>query len=378
MEYLMNDIDDDKERRLSLEWEGQPFVMGYANDIDCDVVRRLPAEWEEQSFVQITWPNEDTDWSDVLDEAIECYKNIVATITKYEPMVIVARDRGEVERHLTKEQLGRVTIVEAPINDTWARDHGFITVEEDGVPVLLDFQFNGWGLKFASDKDNMINRYLYKALFEGRGYRYENHLGFTLEGGSIESNGEGMLLTTEECLSSPNRNGDMTQSDISESLDAFFELESIRWLGSGYLAGDDTDSHIDTLARLAPDNTVLYVKCDDETDEHYEALKAMEDELKAMRTKDDEPFNLVALPMCSAVYDPENGERLPATYANFLYVNGAVIVPTYNVPEDTTAVEIFRATFPDRKIETVDCSVLIRQHGSLHCVTMQFPKSVKL
>lgn len=352
--------------------------MEYINDIDNNMVRRLPAEWEEQSFVQITWPNEDTDWCDILDEAIECYKKIVAAITKYEPMVIVARDRAEVEQHLTKEQLSKVTIVEAPINDTWARDHGFITVEEDGEPVLLDFQFNGWGLKFASDKDNMINRYLYKALFEERGYRYENHLGFTLEGGSIESDGEGLLLTTEECLSSPNRNGDMTQSDISESLDAFFELESISWLGNGYLAGDDTDSHIDTLARLAPDNTVLYVKCEDETDEHYEALKAMEGELMEMRTKKDEPFKLVALPMCSAVYDTDNGERLPATYANYLYVNGAVIVPTYNVPEDTKAVEIFKATFPDREIVTVDCSVLIKQHGSLHCVTMQFPKSVKL
>lgn len=352
--------------------------MEYIDDIEEEIVRRFPAEWEEQSFVQITWPNEDTDWCDVLEDAVKCYKDIVAAITKYEPMVIVARDKSEVERHLTDEQKARITIVEAPINDTWARDHGFITVEDNGEPILLDFQFNGWGLKFASDKDNMINRYVYKALFEKHGYSYENHLGFTLEGGSIESDGKGLLLTTEECLSSPNRNGDLTQSDVSESLVAFFGLDSISWLGNGYLAGDDTDSHIDTLARLAPNDTVLYVKCDDKNDEHYEALRAMEEELREMRTKDDKPFNMVALPMCSAIYDPDNGDRLPATYANFLYVNGAVIVPIYNIPEDNVAIEIFKSTFPDRDIVAVDCSVLIKQHGSLHCVTMQYPKSVKL
>lgn len=371
----------DSDKEMEQDDASINMAMQYSDAIitmDSEIERRLPAEWEEQSFVQIAWPNEDTDWCDVLEEAIACYKNIVAAITKYEPMVIVARSADEVLPHLTDEQKSRVTIVEAPINDTWARDHAFITVEEGGEPVLLDFQFNGWGLKFASDKDNMINRHLYKALFEEKGYRYENHLGFTLEGGSIESDGKGLLLTTEECLSSPNRNGDMTQTDISEALDAFFELNTISWLGSGYLAGDDTDSHIDTLARLAPDNTILYVRCDDESDEHYEALKAMEEELKLMRTKDDEPFKLVALPMCSPVYDPENGDRLPATYANYLYVNGAVIVPTYNVPEDETALATFRATFPNKEIVSVDCSVLIRQHGSLHCVTMQYPKSVKI
>lgn len=339
--------------------------------------RRLPAEWEPQSMVQLTWPNTDTDWAPILDETIECYKRIASEICKREHLVIVARDRNEVLPHIADLDPNMYSIVEIEINDTWARDHGFITVIEDGSPVELDFQFNGWGLKFASDKDNLINRQLFPLLASST--KYENHLSTVLEGGSIESDGHGTILTTSECLLSPNRNGAYLRPEIESILKKAFGATRILWVDHGYLAGDDTDSHIDTLARLAPDDTILYVQCNDMNDEHYKELKLMERDLQKFVSADSgNPYKLVALPMSSAVYEQTDGHRLPATYANFLYVNGAVLVPTYNVPEDEVALNVFRAQFPDREVVGIDCSPLIRQHGSLHCVTMQFPSRVKL
>lgn len=339
--------------------------------------RRMPAEWEPQSMVQLTWPNNDTDWAPILEETIECYKRIAAEICKREHLLIVARSKDEVLPHLTSIDPKCYTIFEMPINDTWARDHGYITVMDDGEPVVLDFQFNGWGLKFASDKDNLINRQLFPRIAST--CRYENHLSTVLEGGSIESDGHGTILTTSECLLSPNRNGAYLRPEIESIVKKAFGAERVLWIDHGYLAGDDTDSHVDTLARFAPGNTIMYVQCNDENDEHYRDLKLMERDLQKFVAHDTgKPYNLVALPMSSAVYEKEDGHRLPATYANFLYVNGAVLVPLYNVPEDEKALAVFRAQFPDREIVGIDCSPLIRQHGSLHCVTMQFPSRVKL
>ena len=265
--------------------------------------------------------------------------------------------------------MANVTLVELPSNDTWARDHGGITIFEDGNPIILDFQFNGWGLKFASDKDNLITERLHQA-----GYLFGelcNCRNFVFEGGSIESDGEGTLLTTSECLLSPNRNATMTRTDIEKYLLDVLGAKQMLWLDHGYLAGDDTDSHIDTLARLCPDNTILYVKCEDESDEHYEALRSMEEQLKTFRTLDGKPYRLIALPMAHPAY--EEDERIPATYANYLVINGAVLVPTYATELDAIALAQVQQAFPNYEIVGVDCQALIRQHGSLHCVTMQYP-----
>ncbi len=339
-------------------------------------MRFLPPEWHRQSFVQLTWPDEFTDWADNLDETLQCYRSIAREISRRERLVIVTRCADYVTRALPEYESLGITIVEAELNDTWARDHSFITVIDNGAPVLLDFQFNGWGLKFASDRDNLINRSLYAKLLANGGSRYENRLSTVLEGGSIESDGRGTLLTTSECLLSPNRNGAWDRERIEAELKSAFGAERVLWLHNGYLAGDDTDSHIDTLARFAPSGTIMYVRCTDEADEHYAALSLMERELQALTDADGRPYRLVPLPMCSPVSD--NGERLPATYANFLYVNGAVLVPTYGLPEDEAALDVFRRTFPDRDIVGINCRALIRQHGSLHCVTMQYPEEVKL
>ena len=237
----------------------------------------------------------------------------------------------------------------------------------------MDFCFNGWGKKFAADQDNRINRGLMKqGVLNGT---YTDHLDFVLEGGSIESDGHGTLLTTSECLLSANRNDRLNRADIEERLKSFLHVERVLWLDHGYLSGDDTDSHIDTLARFCPDQTIAYVKCENKEDEHYEALLAMEEQLKTFRTLAGEPYRLLALPMAGKI--EEDGERLPATYANFLIMNEVILYPTYNQQEnDKKAGEVLQQAFPSHQIIGIDCRALIKQHGSLHCVTMQYPLGV--
>ena len=330
----------------------------------------FPAEWAPQQFVQLTWPHADTDWAYMLDEVQACFKNIAREIAQRQRLLIVAPDIEDVRRQIANEvNMANVTLVELPSNDTWARDHGGITIFENGKPVVLDFQFNGWGLKFASDKDNLITEHLHRAghLFG----ELRNCRNFTFEGGSIESDGEGTLLTTSECLLSPNRNATMSRNDIEKYLLDVLGAKQMLWLDHGYLAGDDTDSHIDTLARLCLNNTILYVKCDEEADEHYEALHLMEEQLKTFRTLNGEPYRLIVLPMARPAF--EDDERIPATYANYLVINGAVLVPTYDTGLDAIALAQVQQAFPEHEIVGVDCQALIRQHGSLHCVTMQYP-----
>lgn len=259
--------------------------------------------------------------------------------------------------------------MDVPTDDTWARDFGPITIEENGYKKFIDFQFNGWGLKFASANDNLINL---RAKESGAySLTLENQRSFTLEGGSIESDGLGTILTTSECLLSPNRNGGKTREEIEESLKHILGAKRILWLNHGYLAGDDTDSHIDTLARFANENTILYVKSYIERDQHNEELEEMECELRNFRTADGQPYNLIGLPLPDPIYD-ENGERLPATYANFLITPKTILLPVYNQAlNDQLAIQMMKIAFPDHEIIGIDCNALIRQHGSLHCVTMQ-------
>lgn len=335
----------------------------------------LPAEWAAQSAIQLTWPHSLTDWAYMLDEVEECFVNIARAIAERQLLLIVTPERERVSRLIAHVvNMANVRWVECDTNDTWARDHGGITVLCNGKPVVYDFAFNGWGLKFAACHDNLITRHMHRSGVLHA--EYCNRLNFIIEGGSIESDGCGTMLTTSECLLSPNRNGEWSRIDIERYLSDAFGLQQILWLDHGYLAGDDTDSHIDTLARLAPNDTILYVRCDDEQDEHYTALAAMEQQLKTFRTVDGRPYRLLPLPMAAAAYD-EQGERLPATYANFLILNDAVLYPTYADPSlDVTAARVIAEAFPGREVVGIDCRALIKQHGSLHCVTMQYPQGV--
>lgn len=330
--------------------------------------RRLPAEWEPQRFVQLTFPHAGTDWAAHLDTVLPCFLEIAAVISRFQQVLIVCRNAEELRARLYGN-VDAIHLLELPSNDTWARDHGAISIFEKERVVLLDFVFNGWGLKFPADKDNLISGGIHRS---GRWNAEMRHGGLVLEGGGIESDGAGTLMTTAECLLSPNRNPHLNQQEIEETLRGLFGLKQVLWLHNGYLAGDDTDSHIDTLARFCNPDTIAYVRCDDPADEHFEALQKMESELFAFRTLDGRPYNLVALPWPDACFD-EEGCRLPATYANFLIINGAVLVPVYQVPQDEAALIILRSVFPDREVIGVDCRPLILQHGSLHCVTMQYP-----
>lgn len=336
------------------------------------VKRRLPAEWEPQSAVQLTFPHPDSDWADMLAEVWPCFLQIAEAIARFQKVLIVCRDAEAVRAQLNPSRPDRFIFAEIASNDTWARDHGGITIEEDGQPVVFDFVFNGWGLKFPADKDNRITASLKSAGVLKAPVRPG---GIALEGGGIESDGAGALLTTTECLLSPNRNPHLSQAELEDFLKDRFGLDRVLWLHHGYLAGDDTDSHIDTLARFCRADTIAYVKCDRPDDEHFVELAKMETELKALRMADGQPYRLVPLPWPDACHAAD-GHRLPATYANFLIINGAVLVPTYRVAQDAEALRVFEGLFPDREIIGIDCRPLIEQHGSLHCVTMQYPEGV--
>lgn len=340
-----------------------------------DKSKILPPEWYPQSGIMLTWPHEATDWVDLLDEVDQCFTLIAREILESEKLLVVTPHPERVRKKLQGAKTENLLLAELPSNDTWARDHGPITMMVDGKPVLCDFQFNGWGLKFPADLDNLITSRLFAADCFFKGVAYCNKLDFVLEGGSLESDGRGTLLTTERCLLSPNRNGRIRKPEIESFLIETFGLERVLWLSTGYLAGDDTDSHVDTLARFCDEKTIAYVKCDDPSDEHFAQLTQMEEELRAFRTLEGEPYRLIALPMADFVAD-DQGMRLPATYVNFLIMNQQVLVPFYGSPKDRIAQKLLQEAFPGREITGIDCSPLIRQHGSLHCVTMQFPVGV--
>jgi agmatine/peptidylarginine deiminase len=301
----------------------------------------------------------------MLEEITKTYNEMAEAISNREELLIVAPE--PVSPSLTSN----LSILNS--NDTWARDHGFITlVDDEGGAKLLDYCFNGWGEKFESQLDNAINRRIYD---EGKVKgEYVDCLDFVLEGGSIESDGKGSIFTTSCCLLAPRRNQPMTKDEIEARLKKDLCAERVLWIDYGNLVGDDTDGHIDTLVRIAPNDTLLYIGCDDEADEQYEELIKMEEQLKTFRTMEGEPYKLVKLPTPRPIYDEDN-ERLPATYANFLIMNGAVLVPTYNQHDlDAEAMRLIGEVFPDREIVGIDCRSVIKQHGSLHCCTMQYPK----
>ncbi len=337
----------------------------------------LPAEWHQQDAVMLTWPHKATDWATILDRVEPVFVEISKHICRFERLIIIACDelqRMHIVDLLTNAAISsdHYRIVLAASNDTWARDHGPITLlNEEGQPKLLDFTFNGWGNKFSAGKDNLINGYLFNAPFIHS--EKTTVIDFVLEGGALESDGQGTLLTTSTCLCNPNRNPEYTQEQIELTLKDILNVDRVLWLDEGHLEGDDTDAHIDTLARFAPNNTIVYVQCLDSTDSHYESLSRMEQALKTLKTADGESYQLIPLPFTNPCHN-EDGDRLPATYANYLIINNAVLVPTYNQEKlDQQALVAISAAYPEREVIGIDCSAIIEQFGSLHCLTMQLP-----
>lgn len=357
---------------------------------------RLPAEWEPQWGVMLTWPHEDTDWKPYLAEITETFVQMAREIARREHLLIVV-PRAEIVPEEVR-RMERVVVFECPTDDTWARDHGPIVLEgmmdEGRCGLWLDFKFNGWGEKFPAENDNQIVRRLFEGFSRSEkrrksstlnsqlstlNFQLERHQDFVLEGGSIESDGYGTIFTTSQCLLAPNRNQPLSREELEAELKRRLRAERVVWLDHGNLIGDDTDGHIDTIVRCAPNDTLLYVGCDDPSDPHFADFQALERQLHTLRTTDGKPYRLLKLPMAEAILDEgtrmkDEGERLPATYANFLILNGAVLVPTYAQPEkDAEALRIIAGAFPDRDIIPFDARTIVRQHGSVHCLTMQLP-----
>ncbi|MFK5976221.1 MAG: agmatine deiminase family protein [Sulfurovum sp.] len=334
-------------------------------------MRRMFAEWEKQRAVLLSFPHKNTDWFDrdnekSLKESLYPFIRIAQAIAYSQAVYIICDDK-EFTSSLFCLSFN-MTFIEIPTNDTWIRDYGYISISENGESKLLDFIFDGWGGKFEASLDNQVNQILHK-----RGYLGTTPLesiDLILEGGSIESDGEGTILTTSKCLCNPNRNGGLSKEKIEKKLSQYLGTLRVLWLDYGYLAGDDTDSHIDTLARFISVDTIVYIECEDKEDEHYEALTQMKQQLQEFRTMDNIPYNLIPLPMTSPIYDKESN-RLPSTYANFLITNSAIIYPTYDDPKDREVGKIFKDTFPNREIIPINCLKLIEQGGSLHCSSMQ-------
>ena len=334
---------------------------------------RLPAEWEPQSAVLIAWPHAGTDWADRLASVETTYVALAAAVTRFQRLIIVVSD-AELHAHVQTQlqgagvDLSRVRFVELPYDDTWLRDSGPITLQGgDKGFQLTDFRFTGWGGKFGAEQDDALVAGLVDAGVFGQAAH--KRIDWALEGGAIESDGEGSVLTTWRCL--VQRHPEQSREEMSAILRDGLHAERVLWLDYGYLEGDDTDAHIDTLARFAPGERIVFQACDDASDPHHDELQRMAVELAALHTRHDRSYHLHPLPWPRPILD--EGRRLAASYANYLIVNGAVLVPAYDDPADDEAARVIGAAHPGREIVQVPCRPLIWQNGSLHCITMQLP-----
>lgn len=338
----------------------------------------LLPEFAPQSGVIITWPHAGTDWRHDLETIEAVYVAIARVVTRFERLLVLCRDAGQ-QRYIQGllEQAtvpaAAVSLAVVPTNDTWVRDYGPLAVLQGDQPVLHDFIFNGWGGKYPAVLDNAVSMYLFTRGDFGT-VDFLRHT-LVLEGGSIDTDGEGTLLTTSRCLLGPGRNPGIDRVALEQKLHALVGIERVLWLEHGELIGDDTDGHIDMLARFCTPGVIAYVQCNDPADTQYVALAAMQEQLRSFRTTGGEPYSLVPLPLPQPVFNTA-GERLPASYANFLIINGAVLVPVYDDPADAAALAALAPCFPGRELVPVDSRALIQQYGSLHCATMQLPAGV--
>ncbi|MBK9669116.1 MAG: agmatine deiminase family protein [Thermomonas sp.] len=336
---------------------------------------RFPAEWEPQSAILLAWPHAGTDWADRLGDVEDTYIALVQAITRFQPALVCVADDdvetyADIRLRSNRVNMARVRFVTVAYDDTWLRDSGPITLRAGNGFKLLDFRFTAWGGKFEAGLDDLLVETLAAQGVFGDAAR--QRIDFALEGGGIETDGHGTLLTTWRCLHE--RHPDASREELTAKLSAWLHQDRVLWLDHGALEGDDTDAHIDTLARFAPDDAIVFQACDDEADSHYADLKAMAEEIAALRTRDGNPYRLFPLPWARPVLD--EGRRLAASYANFLIVNGAVLMPAYGDPADDAAAAVLAQAFPGREIVQVPCRPLIWQNGSLHCITMQLPEGL--
>ena len=331
-------------------------------------MKRVPAEWEEQDAILMVFPHERTDWVDDFTRAQRVFLRMASSISATQKLILIC-DNVEKTKQLFCYH-DRISFVQLPTNDTWIRDFGPISIYHDSTRELLDFTFNGWGDKYEASLDNEVTKALHTKWYFMLSSLHSDS--FVLEGGSIECDGEGTLLTTTQCLLNPNRNPKLSKQEIEEKLTSTLGIKRFLWLEHGFLEGDDTDGHIDTLARFIDNESIVYVSCEDPEDIHFKELAKMKKELEGFKTSQGKPYRLIPLPLPQAKYKED--QRLPATYANFLITNRSILLPIYNDPLDQKMIKCFKNLFPNREIIPIDATRLIEEGGSIHCSTMQVAK----
>lgn len=330
----------------------------------------LPAEWHRQQAIVLTFPDEETYWHDVLPEVEPVYVLCAQSILAYQDVIMICRNPEK--QHAIERLIGdrayphRLQFLQVDYDDIWVRDYGPISLINSQKIKWLDFGFNAWGGKYPGEQDDKVTQQLSAAhLLPAHDYQRED---FILEGGAIETDGLGTLLITPCVFTTTRNNPAVSMEQIKQSLNQ----KRVIIIEHGYLLGDDTDGHIDTLVRFCDPNTLAYSSCDDPEDPNYDSLKAMEAQLKQLKTLNGKPYHLIPLPIPGAKFD-ETERRLPASYANFLIINGAVLCPTYDDENDGIVLERLTRAFPSRNIIPIPCLPLVQYNGALHCASMQIP-----
>jgi agmatine deiminase len=345
-----------------------PAALGY----------RMPAEWERQEAVWLSWPHSHETWPGNFRPIPGVFARIAAEISFREKVRInIAAKLQERARSLIARagaDMANVEFYNHPTNDAWCRDHGPIFVRNDrtGEVAITDWKFNSWGGKYPPyGLDNRIPSLIARALMR---WSFTNPM--VLEGGSIDVNGKGLLLTTEACLLNPNRNPGLTRTQIKHNLRDYLGVKKVIWLGDG-IEGDDTDGHVDDLARFFSETGIVACIERDKRDVNYAALKENLGRLRELRTESGGRFTIAELPMPAPCY--RGGRRLPASYANFLVINGAVLLPTFRQPRrDREAAVVLGLCFPGREVVPIDCLELVWGLGTLHCISQQQPAEIRI
>jgi agmatine deiminase len=342
-----------------------PTALGY----------RMPAEWEPHAATWLAWPHNTITWPDQLAQVQDIFLRMIAALHEHEIVHLLVNDAAtaaQVQEHLHRFGVmpGRVMLHERPTVDAWLRDSGptfLAATAEAPQPVAInDWQFNAWGGKYPDlMADNDVPQYIAALLNIPR---FEP--GIILEGGSIDVNGRGSCLTTEQCLLNPNRNAHLQRSDLERYLHDYLGVKHVIWLGQG-IAGDDTDGHVDDIARFVNPTTVVCVLEEDPRDVNYAVLQDNYQRLQAATDQYGHALQIIPLPMPGPVGLPSG--HLPASYANFYIANGIVLVPTYDHPNDQRALTILQHIFPDRRVLGIACEPLVWGLGAIHCVTQQQP-----